>query len=333
MAPVAEQLISPGAVPALHRAGRLALICHASPDSDCIGGTMALTHALRALGKSASPFSPDPVPDYLLHVPGSSQIVVAPPRLPDDTDLIVTIEAASLERIEPIRSSARDQVDAIPILNIDHHVSNTGYGSERIFDPEAASVCEVLYRLIGQLGVTIDQTIAYCLLTGVIGDTRSFRTSSTTPETLDVAGHLIAAGAPLNRVSDAVHKHRTAAELGVWADVLGRARQEDGVLWSSVTEADARRHGVPLEQIDGIVEFLSDTRNIAAAVIFKQQGPDRVRVSMRSDGSIDLTRVAARWNGGGHPQASGCTVQGLPLPEAEAAVIGEIKRLLAGGGS
>jgi bifunctional oligoribonuclease and PAP phosphatase NrnA len=328
---VAEPLITPGAHAALRAAGRVALICHASPDSDCIGGMMALTHALRALGKSADPFSPDPVPDYLLHVPGSDQIVAAPARLPDDTDLIVTIEAASLERTEPIRSSARDQVDAIPILNVDHHASNTGYGTERIFDPKAASVCEVLYGLIGRLGVAIDPTIAYCLLTGVIGDTRSFRTSSTTPETLDVAGHLIAAGAPLNRVSDAVHKHRTPKELGVWADVLGRARCEDGVLWSSVTEEDARRHGVAMDQIDGIVEFLSDTRYVAASVIFKQQAPDRIRVSMRSDGRIDLTRVAARWNGGGHPQASGCTVKGS-LAEAETAVIAEIKRVLAGGG-
>ena len=329
---MADLLVTAGAMPALRAAAHVALICHASPDSDCIGGTMALTHALRALGKRADPLSPDPVPDYLLHVPGSGEIVAAPPRLPADTDLIVTIEAASLERTEPIRSSARDQLDAIPILNVDHHASNTGYGRERIFDPRAASVCELLYRVIGELGVPIDETIAYCLLTGVIGDTRSFRTSSTTPETLDVAGHLIAAGAPLNRVSDAVHKHRTARELGVWADVLGRARDEDGVLWSSVTAADALRHGVPMEQIDGIVEFLSDTRNVAVAVIFKQQAADRVRVSMRSDGRIDLTRVAARWKGGGHPQAAGCTVEGVSLPEAEAAVIAAIKRELAGGG-
>jgi bifunctional oligoribonuclease and PAP phosphatase NrnA len=329
---VAEPLVTAGAMPALRAAGQVALICHTSPDSDCVGGMMALTHAMRALGKRAAPFSPDAVPDYLLHVPGSSEIVVAPARLPAETDLIVTIEAASLERTEPIRSRARDQIESIPILNVDHHVSNTGYGTERVFDPQAASVCEVLYRVIGQLGVPIDQTIAYCLLTGVIGDTRSFRTSSTTPETLDVAGHLIAAGAPLNRVSDAVHKHRTAKELGVWADVLGRARCEDGVLWSSVTDADARRHGVPIDQIDGIVEFLSDTRNIVASVIFKQQAPDRIRVSMRSDGRIDLTKVAARWNGGGHPQASGCTVEGLPLAEAELAVIAEIKRVLADGG-
>jgi phosphoesterase RecJ-like protein len=332
VAPVAEVEITQGALPALRAAERVALICHASPDSDCIGGMMALTHALRALGKRAHPCSPDPVPDYLLHVPGADEIVAAPARLPDDTDLIVTIEAASLERTEPIRSSARDQLDTIPILNVDHHASNTGYGRERVFDPRAASVCEVLYRLIGQLGAPIDQTIAYCLLTGVIGDTRSFRTSSTTPETLDVAGHLIEAGAPLNRVSDAVHKHRSARELGVWADVLGRARHEDGVLWSSVTEADAERHGVPMEQIDGIVEFLSDTRGVAVSVIFKQQAANRVRVSMRSDGRIDLTRVASRWGGGGHAQASGCTVQGLSLAEAEAAVIGEIKRVLVGGG-
>jgi phosphoesterase RecJ-like protein len=292
---------------------------------------MALTHVLRAMGKTAYPLSPDPIPDYLLHVPGSDEVPGAPTSIPD-ADLIVTIEAASLERTEPIRSNAREKVERIPILNIDHHASNTGYGAERIFDPRAASVCEVLYRVIGDIGGKIDPTVAYCLLTGVVGDTRSFRTSSTTPETLRIAGDLIAAGAPLNGVSDAVSKHRRPAELAIWADVLGRARCEDSVLWSSITREDAERHGVPLEQIDGIVEFLSDTRDISTAVIFKDTTPGRVRVSMRSDGTIDLTKVAAKWGGGGHRQASGCTVTNATIQEAEVAVIAEIKRVLKGGG-
>lgn len=325
---MAEPLTTPGALGALRAAERVTLICHASPDSDCVGGLMALTHVLRGMGKTANPFSPDPIPDYLLHVPGSDEVPGAPSTLPD-ADLIVTIEAASLDRTEPIRSNARATIETVPILNVDHHASNTGYGAERIFDPRAASVCEVLYRVIRDLGRPIDRTVAYCLLTGIVGDTRSFRTSSTTPETLRIAGELIAAGAPLNRVSDAVSKHRRPAELAIWADVLGRARCEDGILWTSITRADSERHGVPLEQIDGIVEFLSDTRDISTSVVFKDVSPGKVRVSMRSDGTIDLTEVAARWGGGGHRQASGCTVTGATIQEAEVAVIAEIKRALA----
>ncbi|HEV8639164.1 MAG TPA: bifunctional oligoribonuclease/PAP phosphatase NrnA [Chloroflexota bacterium] len=319
-----------GALPALRAAARVALICHQNPDNDCVGGMMALTHALRRLGKAAHPLSPDPVPDYLRHVPGSEEIAVAPGRLPE-VDLVVTVEAASPERTEPIWTNARDQIERLPLLNIDHHASNTGYGTERIFEPRAASVCEVLYRVIGELGVGLDPTIARCLLTGVVGDTRSFRTSSTTPETLRVAGELIAAGAPLSQVSDAVHKYRRADELAVWSDVLGRARCEDEVLWTHLTREDAERRGLSIEQIDGLVEFLSDTRDVAAALIFKVLDPDRIRVSMRSDGRVDLTRIAARWGGGGHPQAAGCTIRGLPLPEAEAAVVAAVKSALAAG--
>src|SRR5207302_2843985 len=161
-------------------------------------------------------------------------------QLPE-VDLVVAIEAASLERMNPIWTNARSQMERLPILNVDHHASNTGYGTERIFDPKAGAVCEVLYRVFGQLGWTIDETVAYCLLTGVVGDTRSFRTSSTTPDTLRVASELIALGAPLNRVSDAVHKHRTAAELPLWGDVLERTHSEDGILWTSITEDEARR--------------------------------------------------------------------------------------------
>jgi len=319
---VADALVTLGALPTLRAAGRIALICHASPDADCVGGMMALTHALRATGKEVYPLSPDPIPDYLLHVPGTDSVTCRP-ETPPPCDLIVTVEAASLERIEPIR------VGTTPILNIDHHASNTGYGAERIFDPHAGAVCEVLYRVLRELGAAIDESVAYCLLTGVIGDTRSFRTSSTTPDTLRTAGELIAAGAPLNKVSDAVHKHRIPAELGVWADVLGRAKYEEDVLWTSVTEEDAQRHGIALEQVDGIAEFLSDTRYVAASVVFKGVAPGRVRVSMRSDDRIDLMQVAGRFGGGGHPRASGCTLNGVTIAEAEAAVIGEIKRVLA----
>lgn len=324
---MAEALTSAGALDRLRTAQAVALICHASPDSDCIGGMMAVTHALRGLGRRAIAFSPDPVPDYLWHVPGADEVASGAVEIPP-VDLVVTIEAASLERLEPTWTAARARLTTTPILNIDHHASNTGYGDERVFDPRAASVCEVLYPLLRAIDAPIDPTVAYCLLTGVVGDTRSFRTSSTTPETLRVAGELIAAGAPLNQVSDAVHKHRTAKELGIWADVLGRARCEGGVLWTTVTPEDVATRGLSMEHVDGIVEFLSDTRDIAASVVFKIMSPERIRVSMRSDGRVDLTAVARQWGGGGHPQASGCTVLGRSPAEAEAEVVGAIQAAL-----
>lgn len=322
-------LVTSGALDALRGATSVALICHASPDSDCVGGMMALTHALRAQGKRAYPLSPDPIADYLQHVPGSNEAQAVNAELPP-LDLVVAIEAASMERMDPVWTNARARLDGVPLLNVDHHMSNTGYGDERIFDPHCASVCELEYRVLTQLGWPIDETVAYCLLTGVIGDTRSFRTSSTTPDTLRVAGDLIALGAPLNRVSDAVHKHRTPAELPLWGDVLERTRSEDRILWTAITEEEARRRGLTIEQIDGIVEFLSDTRDVAASVVFKQYGDGRIRLSMRSDGSVDLTSIARLWKGGGHPQASGATLTGMSLEEAEAAVIGAIKRALRG---
>ncbi len=320
-------LVTPGALGLLRDARRVAVICHASPDSDCIGGMMAVTHALRADGRTAYPLSPDPIPDYLQHVPGSPDVPSAAAELPE-VDLVVAVEAASLERMNPIWSNARAQMERVPILNVDHHASNTGYGTERIFDPKAGAVCEVLYRVLRQLEWPIDETVAYCLLTGVVGDTRSFRTSSTTPDTLRVASELIALGAPLNNVSYNVNKHRIAAELPIWGEALSRARSEDGVLWTSITDEEVRRRGLTIEQIDGIVEFLSDTRGIAASVVFKQYADGRVRLSMRSDGSVDLTKIARRWNGGGHPQASGATLEGIPLAEAEKVVIQAVKEAL-----
>src|SRR5690349_9293774 len=102
---------------ALRDSRRIALICHASPDSDCVGGLMALTHALRGHGCLAYPLSPDPIPDYLQHVPGSDAVPAAIKELPE-VDLIVGIEAASLERWDPIWTNARAQIERTPLLNI-----------------------------------------------------------------------------------------------------------------------------------------------------------------------------------------------------------------------
>ena len=326
---MSEMLVTAGAYALLRGAKRVALINHASPDSDCVGGIMATTHMLRNLGKEALPFSPDPVPEYLQHVPGSKDILPAVMRLPD-VDLIITIECPTLERLDPIWTNARTQLETIPILNIDHHVSNTGYGTERIFDPISASVCEILYRVFKALPCDIDPTIAYCLLTGVIGDTRSFRTSGTTSDTLSIAGSLIAAGAPLSVVSDAVNKYRSVTELPVWSTVLGRVQCVDDVLWTYITEEDAAAHGLKIDQIDGIVEFLSDTRDVGISVVFKRNDAGRIRISMRSDGRVDLTKIAAIWGGGGHPRASGCTISGMSLQDAQKVVIDTLRDALRG---
>ncbi len=326
---MSEMLVTSGAYARLRDAKRVALINHASPDSDCVGGIMATTHALRNLGKEAFPFSPDPIPAYLLHIPGSSEIRPAVAALPD-VDLIVTIECPTLERLDPIWTNARSQIESTPILNIDHHASNSAYGTERIFDPISASVCEILFRVFATLPCEIDSTVAYCLLTGIIGDTRSFRTSGTTANTLAIAGSLIAAGAPLGEVSDAVNKFRSAADLPIWSTVLGRVQYADDVLWTHVTEEDAAAHGLVIDQIDGIVEFLSDTRDVGVSVVFKRNAAGRIRISMRSDGRIDLTRIAAIWGGGGHPRASGCTITGMTLDEAEKIVIETLRTALRG---
>ncbi|TAK26217.1 MAG: hypothetical protein EPO26_00680 [Chloroflexota bacterium] len=315
--------ISAGALPLLSRAQKIAVICHANPDADCVGGMMALVNQFRDMGRTATAVSPDPMPEILRHVPGASGIVVAPFRV-GMVDALVSVDAAAAERIEPVASSNRDLFGAVPLLNIDHHASNPGFGAEQIIDPSAASVCELLFSVFLDLKWDISPVVARCLLTGVISDTRGFRTLNTTAHSLKVAGDLIERGAPLTAVSDSVHKYRRANQLPVWADVLARSRHENGLLWSHLREDEALQRGIPLAELDGIVGFLADTRDASVAVLFTVHTDGRVRVSLRSDGSVDVSAIAAKWGGGGHRPAAGCTIKSTTFESASADVLGAV---------
>jgi phosphoesterase RecJ-like protein len=233
----------------------------------------------------------------------------------------VTIDAASLDRVDAIRSRDQARFDSVPLLNIDHHASNIRFGQAAIVDPNASSVCELLFDILGDLGIVVDATIGYCLLTGIIGDTRGFRTSSTTGRTLEVAAALVASGVSIHDVADAVHRYRGPAEVRAWADVLARSTFTDGVLWTILRPEDTERYGIPADGLEGIVEFLSDTRDVSVSIVFKPQGTDRVRVSMRSDGRVDLTLITGMWGGGGHARAAGCTLVGVTADAAATLVV------------
>jgi phosphoesterase RecJ-like protein len=286
-------------------ANRVFLISHVDPDGDTIGSTLALAHALSKMGKGFSLACSDPVPQILSFLPGVEQF--GTPEVTDH-DLIITVDVSDAGRLGP----AYQHVASLPtpILNIDHHVTNTRFGTVNLVSSDSASTAEIVFDLLQELGVPLDRDLATCLLTGIVTDTRSFSTSSTTPRSLEVSSKLVRAGASLLEVNENYYKSKRLSTLRLWGRILDQAQLEGELVWSVNTVEMREDCRADSSDGDGIVNLLATVREASAAIVFIEKDSQHVEISMRSRPGVDVSPIAVHFGGGGHPQAAGAMLVG-----------------------
>jgi len=295
-------------------AQRIICICHVMPDGDAIGSLVGLGLALRKMGKRCTLACADPVPERLRFLPGVAEVQ---PVTPTDEDLIITLDCSDTERIGALYDAtlfARKRV-----LNIDHHITNVAFGDVNWVEQRAATA-ELCLELITKLAIPLDVAIATCLLTGVVTDTRSFRTSNTTPEVLRVAIRLLEAGASLADINEQLSQYNSPGRICLWGRALSNARMQQRVIWAEITPDLLATCNATTEDTEDLVSFLVATRDMDVALLFTDRGGGKIEVSMRAVRGVDISGVALQFGGGGHPQAAGCTCNGA-LPEVKARVL------------
>ncbi len=302
-------------------AQKILVASHVSPDGDAIGSLMGLGWALRALGKDVTLACPTaPLPPSLTFVPGSEGIVST---LKGRFDLIILLDGSDLARMDKMYDAA--VFAHTPLLNIDHHITNQRYGTVNWVEASAASAAEMVYALVRELGVPIGERIATALLTGITTDTLGFRTSSTTSQTLRIAADLMDAGASLPDIVEQAYNVKPLGVARVWGQALQNLQAEVGLVWTSVTRAMLQEYQVAEDEVKGLVGFLRGTQGTKIAVLFLENGNGKIKVEFRSSPQADVSAVATRLGGGGHRQASGCTIDG-PLAAAQERVLAEVQQ-------
>ena len=314
------------AAAALRAAGRVAVVGHVNPEPDCIGSTVGATLVLRGAGVEAQTFNADPVPESLRFLPGAGEIVRAQ-TLPDAVGAVLVVDSTDPDRVGGLL--ARRPTGG-RIVNVDHHRTNTRFGDVNWVEPEMSSAAEMIWHLAGALGIRPTPDIAANLLAGIMGDTGSFRFANTTPSALRVAAALVEAGARPDRLADALYDGRRPEEIRLLTDVLGTMAltAEGAVAWIEVTQGALVRAGLSLDDTEGFINYPRSIRGVEVAVAFKEVGPASTKVSFRSRGRVDVAAVAARFGGGGHRQAAGCTLA-LPLTEARDLVLAAAAQAVA----
>ena len=303
-------------------AKRALLISHIMPDGDTIGSALGLAWALRKRGIEARPSCDSPVPSTLLFLPGSADYER---RHRTDEDVIFVIDCSDIDRMGSIYDAKA--FAQVPVVNVDHHVTNTHFGDIELVIPKA-STAEIVVDLLEYLDIPLDKTIATCLLTGVVTDTQGFRTSNTTADVLRTACTLIDAGASLTQVTDEAFNHRSMATLHLWGHAFADAQLTDGILWSEITQDLMKEAGGDSTTSSGLVNFMSSFDEVRVAVLFRELETKQVDVSFRSSPGIDVSGIALAFGGGGHAQASGCIIKG-DLKDVRKRVLSALHELVA----
>lgn len=302
---------------ALMAAQRIVVVSHPNPDGDAVGSLLGLTNRLRALGKEVTCAIDDGVPEFLQFIPGWETVQTT---LDSGTwDVAVYVDAGDLDRAGMVGNYAR--ANAGCLINIDHHPTNPRFGDIALVVPESASAAEIVCELWERVGADdYDHTVAIPLLTGMVTDTIGFRTSSTTPRTLELAVKLMRRGASLTEITARTLDVMDLDELSLWQRVLPRVTVEDQIAYVSVSMADAESVGMDKATDAGLVQFLVRVNQVMIACVFKEHEGGEVRLSLRSKRGFDVASVAKSLGGGGHLQASGATLH-MALSEAEAQVL------------
>jgi phosphoesterase RecJ-like protein len=294
----------------IQAATNITLLTHYKPDADGVSACAALDLILRKMGKNVQAVYPTKPETSLSRQP--QDVLVASHTL--TPDLLIACDTANYERLYYPEAFHR-----IPLINIDHHVSNSITGVINIINPAAASTCEELfYLLMIWCPELIDSAVAECLLFGILYDTQVFHTQSTTARSLRTAAACIDYGVNMFALSRELLSNKTPTMIKLWGDILQAATidTEKQAAWAVVRQADLKRHGVTLDSIVGLNNFLAEIALIDVTVLFCEAEDGSAKISLRSK-TRDVNQIAQRLGGGGHKHAAGLAMK-MPVDEAVA---------------
>lgn len=306
-------------------ANRILLISHVAPDGDAIGSLLALKWLLEQAGKSVVAANADDVPEPLHFLPGWESIVRAADQVA--FDLIIGLDSSDLARLGTAFQPERHR--HLPLINIDHHVTNLNYGTVNIVDSQAASTTQVLFNLARALDWPISQKVAQCLLTGLVTDTRGFRTANVDAAVMGMAQDLLKTGVSLTQITENTLNRRSVASICIWGKALNAVQIEDRMIWTTIPLSMRSGCDNVANSDTGLVSFLVEAEEADVSVVFSEREDGRIDVGMRAVPGFDVSQVALSLGGGGHPLAAGCSLY-TTLPAAEAQVLAVLRAALAG---
>ena len=279
---------------------------HVNPEGDAIGSSLALALALSSIGKKVEVITQDPVPKGLKFLPSSDTIKQAK-SIDRRFDAVIAVDCGDLERVGFLK------IDNIPgdiLINIDHHVTNKGFGAVNFVEDAVASA-QLIYDIMKRLNISLTPDIATCIYTAIMTETGSFRYSNTTSETFKIAQEMVSAGAMPWNIAEQIFNRNNIGRIKLLGLILESLdRSDDGkISWITVKEQMYRETGTSKEDVEDFINFPRSIEGVEVAILFRESNQGW-KISLRSNGKVDVSNMALEFGGGGHSMAAGFFIQG-----------------------
>ncbi|MFZ4813022.1 MAG: DHH family phosphoesterase [Phototrophicaceae bacterium] len=308
-------------------ANRILLVTHLNPDGDALGSLLGLANALWAQGKTLDAAVDDGVYKSLSFLPNSQKVY--PKLTVGDWDLMISLDASDEVRTGHVGEYGRKH--SKQVINVDHHVTNTLFGDTHLVMVDAVSTTQIVFEWLQFMKLPIEEPlVALPLLTGLVTDTLGFRTSNVTARTLEIAHHLMKAGASLTEIMTRTLENKSYAVIQLWAEVLPSVKLQQGVI--SIDILYKQFHNNPAEEstTGSLVGLLNQVEEARIAAIFQETQDGKVKLSLRSKHGYNVGEVAFTLGGGGHTQAAGVTLA-EPMAAARERVMPMLFKAVADG--
>jgi bifunctional oligoribonuclease and PAP phosphatase NrnA len=304
---------------AIQEAQSVLVTAHARPDGDAVGSVLACGMMLEQLGKRVEMVFSDRVPLIYRWLPCAQRIRHCQ-QIEGDFDLVILLECDGIER------SRLKGLEGRRLVNIDHHTSGRNFAHLNWIDTDGCAVAEQVFTLARAADVRITPEMATCLYMAVLTDTGSYCYEGTDAHTFSLAHELVRLGASPARIAQDVYFSNPMSKMLLLGAALANLKRDGRMAWLWVTTSDMERSNAAEEDCEGIVNYAIGIAGVEVAVFLRELPNHRVRLSLRSKGEVNVAEVAQSFGGGGHENASGCTLPG-PLPVATEAILARLRTL------
>lgn len=287
----------------------VAIVGHVRPDGDCVGSCLATYNYILAwFPQIQADVYLEPIPNIFKFLKNAEKIQSCYDS-DQAYDLCIVQDCGDVGRLG---AAVKYFESAKKTICIDHHVSNDNFADENYIFPDASSTSELIYELIEEERIT--KEIAECIYVGMVHDTGVFQYSSTSAKTMNAAGVLMEKGIDFSKIVDETFYTKTFAQNQILGQALLNSRlyQEGAVIAAAISQEEMKRYQVLPKHLDGIVSQLRVTKGVEAAIFLYENDDGTWKVSMRSNGKVNVAEIAMKYKGGGHVRAAGATMEGTP---------------------
>ncbi|PIE75346.1 MAG: hypothetical protein CSA18_00225 [Deltaproteobacteria bacterium] len=290
----------------IEKSENILVASHLHPDGDALGSTIAIGKGLEKKGKNVFLYNESLIPDMFSFLPGIKKIKN---KIPDSAffDSAIILDCSGLNRT----GKSRKIIENIPkIINIDHHFTNTKFGTEKIIEPNACATAEIVYRLLKEWNITFCKEIAYSIYTGIFTDTGSFRFPNTNKKAFSICMEMLDYGVSPNIVASNIYGSYSVGKIKLVSKLLDSIEfSRNGKISMMVLKQEMLKYAnVMDEDISEFINYAENINDVKLAVFIKEDKRGETPyyyVSLRSDGSVNTASIAASYGGGGHEYAAG----------------------------